>query len=492
MSKDEIFATASTEDVIHNIYSDMLLCFYDTSGKDVELNKKLGDAWSKENGGVEFLPSLAEQGTTAIYLHGGPGQGKTTSFKVAAKMVGEATGLNVLINPGLEEEITKDNLLFISHELSGINSAIDFGGIPSKKNVNGSEYMGKLPNYHFATLSHAKASVLLLDDFANASPAIQNVALSISEEGRFQELNLGHTYVGITGNMGASDGTHSSKLSRALLSRCRNYQVEDTIDAFCDRLIKKYSDPLSDAGLLGFLRNNEDLFNPEFNNKDRGSFPCSRTWDKLAMELRKFIHINKSKYASETGGLGATSDLQREATSLVGHVAAKKLSAYYNGLLSNAIPLAEEILKDGEFKSASAKLFKSKVSDGFSSEAQEFTYQFSSALADATSAMLSKTKDEKEQARIITNYSNGLALVTSNPSSIMFSISHFMGRLTATKTLVNEQGEVPFEVKKLITTTLDKNKKLGRENMEVIVESLSGAGGFKKDIKIDEDFGMDM
>lgn len=479
------FTHTGTEEIIKDIYSDMLLGFYDQSAEpDAEFNHKIEKAWSKANGGVPFLYDLVEQGITAIYLHGGPGHGKTTSFKVAAQQVGEALGLEVLINPDGDLPITKKHLLFISHELSGINSAIDFAGLPVKKD----EHMGKLPSYHFAMLKNAKASVLLLDDFANASPAIQNVALSISEEGRFQELNLGNTYVGITGNMGAADNTHASKLSSALRSRCRNYQVEDSVNSFCERIQKKYSGALNDAGMVGFLRKNEEIFSPSA-TKD-GSFPCPRTWEKLIKEMVKFVYVNKNQFASQTGALGATLKLQKTAESLVGFEAGARVAAYYNSLLSNAAPLADEMLANGKFSEASEKMFAEKRGDGFSGPAQEFSYQFAMALADSAVSLLSQKKGDKDvETKVVNNFSEGLAKLDS--SSIMFSVSQLMGRLKATETLVNKDGAVDFAAKQKIIKTLN-GKKIGKENMTTIVDALSGFDSYRSDMEMDATFGLDM
>ena len=111
------------------------------------------------------------------------------------------TGLEFISNPADDFVATGNELLFVVQELSGQVSAVDFGGIPNVQDFqtpDGSSrsFMTKLANKRLAALQYAGAAVLLLDDFSNASPNIQNVALSILTEKRFQEVRTWQRFSG--------------------------------------------------------------------------------------------------------------------------------------------------------------------------------------------------------------------------------------------------------------------------------------------------------
>ena len=342
------FPLVSPTEIQDELYRDMALSFYDKTEEDAELNSLIKVAW-KNRFGSPLNKILINSTVASMYLHGGPGHGKTTSFKKVAEQLGNDIGLNVLINPKKERKIGKDDLLFISHELSGVNSVVEFGGMPAKKD----NHMEKLPNYHFAMLGSARASVLLLDDFANASPAIQNVALSITNEKRFQELNLGNCYIGVTGNLGAADNTHTAKLSAALRSRCKNYEVQDELGDYCARAIKNHNDPIADAGLIGFLRKNPDLFAPKVPAK--GSFPCPRTWDLLLNEVRIFVSMEKHKYMNKESAMMINQHLTRVAEGLVGKEAGRTFGSYFYAMYTGAEPIASEFMQKGQLSKENAE-----------------------------------------------------------------------------------------------------------------------------------------
>ena len=211
-----------TEIAINEIKLDILRTFYTENPAndfEKERNEKVKKAYLEWTGSDYEHDNMK---ILSILLLGSPGQGKTTAFKEAAKQVAAGLNLTYVENPSDDFKITRDCFMFVSQEFSAENSKVDLGGIPSKVEEDGIEYMTKLVNKRLAKAKSAGGSLLLLDDFPNASANIQNIGLSVTDEKRFQGLNLDGVYIGLTGNLGAVDGTHTAQLSTALRGRCKN------------------------------------------------------------------------------------------------------------------------------------------------------------------------------------------------------------------------------------------------------------------------------
>lgn len=478
--KQQFYPIVDTAYVVEKLYQDMLLTFY---GNNPSMDQKIKQAWERKYG-VPFREADTEYVNPTI-LHGSPGHGKTTSYKVAAKMVANDLGLNFVINPDESYVPSENDLLFVSYELSGQVSSADFGGLPSKAKVAGADYMSKLPNFRLAILQKTGASVLLLDDLANAAPAIQNIALSVAEERRFQGLNLGNTFVGCTSNLGAQDRTHVSAFSAALESRCRNFQVRDTLPNFVTRVQSTFKDDIGDAGLLGFLKKNEESFSVE-TPPQRGPFPCPRTWMKLLSDLRRHVAINMPNYkTNRVASLASSMDLQIMASSLVGMDAAQKVSSYFHMLYTGAAPLAAELMEKGELSEDSKKRLEEKMGSGHSAEGHEFGHQWAVALADECATRVAKVSDNDEKVHdIYRRYAAGISMI--EPTHIMFSISHFMGKMENMGVFTDDKNRMAYEHKEAMVRTLQENSNITRYDLEVIIESLSNYAVFRQDL----DFSM--
>ncbi|MEM7077828.1 MAG: hypothetical protein AAF513_04275, partial [Pseudomonadota bacterium] len=128
LSKPDIaLREATTDQIIDRLMLDMLQCFYRTEElKDATWNQRIETAWRALRG----VPFLARS-VTPTYLRGHPGQGKTTSYRVAALQVAALLELEFISNPADDYVPTGSELLFVVQELSGQVSAVDFGGIPN-------------------------------------------------------------------------------------------------------------------------------------------------------------------------------------------------------------------------------------------------------------------------------------------------------------------------------------------------------------------------
>lgn len=382
----------TTDDVLEMLVDDMLQKAH-TKGANPELDKKVEDALSVRNGGI-FFPRRSVQGAALL---GYPGHGKTTAFKMAAQKVADLIDLNLKINPPNEETITSNDFVLISRELSGEvhNGAIvGLPGIEIFQTESGEDqkYMTQYANKRLASCRHAGASVLLLDDALNASPNIQNICLSLAEEGRYDSLNLGKTtYVGLTGNLGSLDGTYTTNMSSALRTRLKLFQVEDTVENWVDRSHKEFDLDVADGGIAGFLQENPELFHaPE--PRGKGSYPAPRTWSKLAPVTEEQAYLVSRGAKSSGAALEAVS---KAAQGAVGRNAATRLHSYLHSLYTMASPLAREAVENkGQLSDKSLEIFKEKIGSGHSQPAQEFGHQYVTSVAEIGAHRAAKAKQE--------------------------------------------------------------------------------------------------
>lgn len=447
-----------TVDVIELLKFDILTAAYRKNPKndfEKKLNEKIKQTYEKWSDGSEFEYDPSHK-NLSMFLMGPPGQGKTTTFKVAAKKVSDALGLNFVINPADDYVPSQKDFLFVSLECSGENSTITFGGLPMKveqeiPTENGSEkitYMTKVPNKRMAMLSSVGAGLFLLDDFSNAAPNVQNAALSITDEKRFQGLNFEHCYIGLTGNLGALDGTHTTKIGAALRGRCITFFTRDTPDEFAARAYEKFKDDIGDAQVVPFLMRNIDCFAVIPDNKTSGGYPSPRTWDHFIGECREFIKRGGGRGFGEKRML---EQIKSYATTILGPEVGQKFSAYYYSLVQGADPLARQAILDGKLRKEE---FEAKYgagnAAGKSQPQQDFGYQFAVACSDYAVQLIKKEKNNKLD-EAITRF--GKAVLKLNPAEFAYAIDHLSAKLAATVDKYAEESTKNKTYKSLTSDT---------------------------------------
>ena len=441
------------------------------------MNKKIEALFEQWTNGAKWMENNDKVKSTLLL--GPPGQGKTTSFKEASKKVAAALGLNYLLNPSDEVPVTKKDFMFFSQECSGENQSTTFAGIPVKvTDENGIEYMSKLMNKRFALARSAGGSLLLLDDFPNAAPAIQNIGLSLTDEKRFQGLNLDNVYIGLTGNLGSLDGTHTTRLSTALRGRCKIYYTEDELPNWITRVQQKYRDEIGDAGIVGFMQREPQYFAQMPNTKHQGGFASPRTWDHFLQEARRAI----VECGGKSGGAQkAIIKIQRLASSMLGPEVGLKVHSYYHSLMLGADPIAKKMIQDGTFDK---KAFEERHGDGYSADNQYFAYQFAVALADYAvqdivggknySVDLSKnTKLKQTMERF------GKGILAVGDDTFSFAIDHFKAKLANQidewSHPIDKRKVLHIEVKKVLAKIISECPDFTEDKRRVLIDALSDA-----------------
>lgn len=366
----------------------------------------------------------------SVLLLGPPGQGKTTAFKVAAKQVAKGLGMRYLENGDIDAaieagKVTDNDFVFVSQETAGVVSSLEWAGLPTAKvtkapNGEDRKVMGRLYSQRLQAIADAGGGLLLLDDFMNASPSIQNVGLSLTEEKRYGDLSLGKAYVGLTGNMGSVDGTHTTKTSAALRNRCQIYFTQDKLQNFVKRVQSdpRYRDEVGDVGVCGFLERYNQYFASMPDAKQMGGYNTPRSWDKFIAEARRAVYAQGGRQ----GALRALRVIQSKAASLLGHEVAHQYTTYLRSMMDLADPLARQVIMEGKVdKEQMAKKFK----EGYSANEQHFAYQYALALSEY--AAIKIVQDDGKLDETVSRFASGLTVLEG--SSFTFGINAFKSKL---------------------------------------------------------------
>lgn len=486
---------ADTGATIDRIAFDILRSMY---GKSDALDEKIRATYKEWTGGATWFDDTDE--TTALLLVGPPGHGKTTAFKEASKKVAQALGMRYLQNADLDNvplndeyylddngNIEKDqdgnpkikrrgidpekDFVLVTQEAAGVVSALEWLGLPRAIKLGKAspdaraeqEAMGRLYSERILKAQKAGGATILLDDFLNASASIQNVGLALAEERRFNDLNLRNALIGLTGNLGAHDGTNTSPLSTALRNRCRIFLIKDKLEDFVQRAQTRWTDAIGDAATLGFLRRSPEWFAKMPNVKERGGFPSPRSWDKFIVVARRAVARSQGSLAHAIG------DIQDEASSLLGLEVGQAYNAYMNAYIKSADPLARAAILDGKFDS---KAFRKQQDTNMSGDNQYFSYQFAMAASDyAASKIASDGKMQPALDRFVD------AVLQLDGPNFNLAIDNFKRNLAnkveSMSAKVKNQRDLSIEVKTEISNAFVKHPDCSIESRENVISVLS-------------------
>lgn len=466
-----------TDRVINMIANDTLLLMHRANASPA-MKKKIEKVWKDwhPNGTWED----DKEQVTSVLLVGPPGHGKTTAFKEASKKVALALGMKFLENAdldGVEVIDPEKHFVFVSQEAAGVVSALEWLGLPTKDRLKDAEkvedqsvVMGRLYSARLVKAQRACGACILLDDFLNAQPGIQNVGLPLSEEHRFNDLNLTHCYIGLTGNLGAQDGTTTNGISAALRNRTRILFVQDKLPSFIQRATERYRDQIGDAAILSFLGRHDECFTEWPDPTKKGGYATPRSWDKFTVQARRTVR--------EHGSLQmAMADLPLHAHSLLGPVVASKYEAYMNAYIKSADPIARDIIMNGKYN---RETMEKRAAEALSGPGQSFFYQLGTALSDYAAKKVLLDGDHKvAMARLV----DGLMLI-QDQSSMNMALDNFKRVLAIKSENLSYQSddknrELKPEIKQDFCDVLVKHQECSPEIRASLIRVLSNSAQFE-------------
>lgn len=395
-----------TDQVIRLLENDILLDMYrlDPTGPmwsdeekshNLALNAKIKSVY-KEMYNTEFSEDLLIHKNAPFCLNGAPGQGKTTSYEVAARNICKRLGLNFVRDVTENYVPSLNDFLFVVQDSAGKTSVLEYA-LPravavKERGVNGEEeenyYLKSALNWRFMCLNKASGGILLFDDAPNASINVQNSFLQVAINKSFGGMKLRNAHIGFTGNMGAADGTYTNDFGSALRNRTVNLFVRDTVENFTYRGHVKFQTDCYDMGLLNYLQRNPDDLSSLPEQGSAAGFNSPRSWDDF---VAKMIISLKRHGGKGVGEEACMEDLRIFAPSMLGNVVGQKVVAYYNALLLGADPIAKEAITTGKLDE---KRFHEKYGTGGTEDSVTFGYQFANACADYTTNFIRHKVDE--------------------------------------------------------------------------------------------------
>lgn len=543
-------------------------------GIDPAVDAKIDEHAERISGkaGIKMIPGTFKgEPKVPFYLEGEPGVGKTTLIRSAIKDFCEIAELNFVENPKDGHEFTPKDFYFFTVNLSGKNSPMDIGGLPSKgeyaagqssisrnnntgdwllaevasrargmsalakvasgepteyvkgtlravdlvlkgdpaqldlivstllrqviedaKKVGGGvtmlrdgdepvdgrlqiqvkkganavrlttfapvkadasvEYVAEmLPNRRFAMATKTKFSLVNFDDVANASESVRNVLLEVAQSNRYSGvMDIGNAYVTFTGNMGSEDNTNTqSEQSDAEVTRLFKVRVRDTPRDWAQRVASKYAesgDALFSA-FIGKYGNEDGIFREPVGDgrSARGiPKPNSRSLENALAKVLPYYVMARASNASPTI---FADEIGHVVKGTAGGVLAERYVGFMRAMLTDAIPLADELMAKGELDQAK---FDSNIGNETKASEQDFAFRFGAALADSyferislsSAAMEAKAKSDTAYEAHLRESTDRLCTGLANlaPGNMNYTLSRVMTRMGSVNTLGANDG----------------------------------------------------
>lgn len=339
--------------------------------------------------GKTFTPDLMMARPRPMCLIGPPGQGKTESFKQAAKTFCNLMDYEYLFLPDEHTPINDNSFVLASLELAGETSNLAVAGIPAsveyKETLDDGrvivrKQMDRVPNASFVQLQRCAAGIYLFDDITSADKAIMNTLLSVIDEGDIQGNRLPmNVFRGATGNLGKQDNTASEQMSSALKTRFKTLFMYLNRSSFMEIMENKYpSTSPAVSMLMSFLESNQSFYNTTPKQNSYESFASPRSLENLLTQLCEIDACNANNSDNEL----YRKEVYRYSHALCGSDFAQNFATHCYMHRSHAIPIARELIQNGKLSPKYQAIFDQNYGDGISNKKSDFAMQISYALVD--------------------------------------------------------------------------------------------------------------
>lgn len=299
---------------------------------------------------------------------------------------------------------------------------------------NDAEYVASiLPNLRFHLAKKTPFSLFNFDDVANANEQVRNVLLEVAQSNRYSGvMDIGNAMVTFTGNMGSDDNTNvMSRQSDAEVTRIRKFRVMDSPEDWANRVSTKYAtSPVGDCHFASFIQrqgNNPGIFR-EAPGAKRGKRGVPKTNSRALENALSVVDAHFLMAHESNLSLSIFMDkIERDISATAGKTVATSFKSHLHEMITEAIPLAEEVITTGKLNEAR---FAIKAGQFRQTSEIDFGYRFATALADAAVneiAFKTIAANEKIEDRIrdvVANMTIGLKAV--NPTMMTFALTRMI------------------------------------------------------------------
>lgn len=313
------------------------------------------------------------------------------------------------------------------------------------------EYVAEmLPNRRFAMATKARFALFNFDDVANASESVRNVLLEVAQSNRYSGvMDIGNAMVTFTGNMGAEDNTNTqSEQSDAEVTRVFKVRVRDTPKDWARRVAGKYTE-VGDCMFSSFIHrhgNEPGVFRDAIGEMRtaRGTpKPNSRSLENALAKVLPYFQMAKESGVSPTV---FADEIEVMVKGTTGPNVATRYMGYMRAMLTEAIPLAEQLMQTGKLDEAK---FDKHMGAGAKASEQDFAFRFGTALADSfvdriafsDDARASSSKPEAMSELIAASTDRMCTgLASMEPGVMNYALSRVMSRLGGIAKLASHDG----------------------------------------------------
>lgn len=315
------------------------------------------------------------------------------------------------------------------------------------------EYVAEmLPNRRFALATKTPFALVNFDDVANASESVRNVLLEVAQSNRYSGvMDIGNAMVTFTGNMGAEDNTNTqSEQSDAEVTRVFKIRIRDTPKDWAFRVAMKYNEP-GDCMFSAFVHkygNDDGVFRDSIGDgrSPRGvPKPNSRSLENALSKALPYFMMAKASNASPTI---FADEIHTVVKGTAGANVADRYTAFMRSMLTDAIPLADQLMTTGNLDGAR---FEKNIGSETKSSEQDFAFRFAAAMADAFidrvafSEVAKKSQvsaDDASFQSLIQESADRMCtgLSQMSPGTMNYSLSRLMTRMGAVKALGSYDG----------------------------------------------------
>lgn len=313
------------------------------------------------------------------------------------------------------------------------------------------EYVAEmLPNRRFAMATKTRFALFNFDDVANASESVRNVLLEVAQSNRYSGvMDIGNAMVTFTGNMGAEDNTNTqSEQSDAEVTRVFKVRIRDTPKDWARRVASKYTEH-GDCMFSSFIHrhgNEPGVFRDAIGDMRtaRGTpKPNSRSLENALAKVLPYFQMAKESAVSPTV---FADEIEVMVKGTTGPNVATRYMGYMRAMLTEAIPLAEQLMRTGKLDDAK---FEKYMGAGAKASEQDFAFRFGTALADSfvdriafSDDARATSGDAEKLSALIAQSTDRMCtgLASMEPGVMNYALSRVMARMGGIGKLASNDG----------------------------------------------------